>query len=171
LHHTYHWGTQPDCCTATLKHFLVIEVPRREQKGTKVHRRFLPQKNFTDCPVRAAAAAPQTAFCAAPAHCMDIDTFSTPSAIGRTLPLYTMTTNGTLSHPNVLLFKNEATNGFYMDFKAVETHFTNHAHMLSSQYLLFVSQGTSNIHRTSIECIDDIVITQSHIQHIPFSCP
>jgi hypothetical protein len=39
------------------------------------------------------------------------------------------------------------------------------------QILLLTSMCPTKVHSTSIECIDDIAITQSRIQHIPLSCP
>jgi hypothetical protein len=68
----------------------------------------------------------------------EIDTFSNPSATGMILTFYTMTMNGKLPHPNVRLFKNEATNGVSTKIKAVETNIIPRDHVSSYQYLLSV---------------------------------
>jgi hypothetical protein len=59
----------------------------------------------------------------------EVDAFSNLSVTGRTLPFCIMPMNGTLPHPIVRIFKNEATNGFYTNIKAVETNFTPHVHV------------------------------------------
>jgi hypothetical protein len=41
--------------------------------------------------------------------------------------------------------------------------------LLSTHTLHYIAQV--KVHCTYIECVDEIVITQPHIQHIPFSCP
>jgi hypothetical protein len=49
------------------------------------------------------------------------------------------------------------------------THYSSRPRvLLLTPYLCSIAQV--KVHRTYIECIDDIVITQPSIQHIPFSC-